>query len=288
MNIKIFGFEGPISHLSAVKHEFERHGHILVDSGPVDLIFHMTGFFDKAIEYYQKESPKAFKIFNLLDANPFDPNWPAERVRNELLQADVMTTISHTARDQIAKRTGLIDFHIIGHPILPTIKNLNFLKGIEFAWVGRITGTKRFHLVLQTLETLGVDPNTLAVVGPEKPPCGVYIGTLDPETLNEFYNSSRFVFLTSISEGLGLSAIEACCSGGFPIVCKDNPVVYELGLTAFAADPNPKALAAKVNEIFTNMSEYQELSNTLGKKFSKQFSVETFVENVLSLYNMRK
>lgn len=284
MKVKIFGFESSISVLKNIQEEFRNLQHEAVDYGSVDLIFHTTGFFEEAIKYH-KQSPQAVKIFNLLDASPLDPHWPVQRAVAGLHEAHIRTTISETAKKHIANRTGIEDLIVIGYPVLPTITNLNYTKTIEFLWVGRVSGTKRFSLALETLRVLGVDANLMAVVGPERPPCGTYIGVLNQEDLNELYNSCRFCFLTSASEGLGLSAIESIISGGFPVLCSDNEVVGELGLQEFATEPIPHRLAQKVNEIYCNQDKYKAIAAPLAERFIQQFSVKTFVANVLTLYN---
>ena len=262
--------------------EFVFQGHEIVEENP-DIIYDNNGFFENAIEY-SKKYPKAKKIFNLLDIPPHNPTWPFKQAKEQLLQADVITTISETVRAQIKDLLEL-ESRVIYHPIRPSIKWLKYLKTIDFTFVGRCNDpNKRFNLIKPTLELLGYNTDFLVVSGTEPPPIGTYAGIMLDEDLNELYNSTKYVFLLSKYEGIGLPAMEGIICGAMPLLCNDNKAAYEFGLERFAVNPNPTEIAKKIVDIQNNPEPYLKKIEELRPKFVEMFSVSSVVKNITSLF----
>ncbi len=279
MKFKIIGsHDHAMSGVPQIIEALKKLGHEIVDSD-ADVLYHPTGFFEDLFEAVPA-NPRALKVGCLLDANPLNPDWPEEKVALQLSNLDIALTISETARQQILKRTGQ-DTKVVYYPIKPIVSK-NYMRGVDFLTVGRIySENKRFNLVDAFLKAVSFNRDLLIVAGPEKPPFGYYTGLLPTETLNELYNSAKYLLFFSSHEGLGLSAIEAIVAGCTPILCSDNECVKELGLEDFSADPNPISLASKLKEMEENRSVFLEKINILRGKFLAQFSAEAVAKNIL-------
>lgn len=285
MRIKLFGDKSPLSCHKQIKSEFVRLGHEFVDSGDCDLIYDYCGFFDDAILYKEIDAPYAKLLCCLLDANPTNPHWPEQKVRQQLLKADAALTISHTSQGQIYKRTG-VKCNVIYYPA-KNIYPLNIEKTIKFGWVGRMSGQKRVNLVWPVLQELGVQPNNFAVVGPEYLNNGIcqQFGLVNEVGLNEFYNSCNYIFNFSSWEGIGLSCIESILAGTLLVCTNDNECVHEFGLLDFAADPDPIKIANKIKDMDKNPDFYYDKIKELQPKFREMFSVESYCKRVINVYN---
>lgn len=284
MKIKVDGYRGACSQTKNIEKAFNLLGHAIVHDDPVDLLVNLNGLFNESENFYHSSDSKPVRLYNLLDVNNTSIGFYDECI-NHLNSAEIVTTISYKTKKDIQEKLGIDrQIEVIGFPMRPGISNLNYVKSLDFIWVGRIGG-KRFDLAGETLRALGLNPNTLVVAGPERPPFGLYTGILSDSDLNELYNSARFVFLTSYNEGLGLSCIEGSMTQTWPILCNDNKVIEELGLEEFAADPHPVALAQKINKIVTNPDYYNKILEKQSKEFEKKFTVQAVAERILNLYN---
>jgi glycosyltransferase involved in cell wall biosynthesis len=285
MRIKLFGDKSPLSCYKQVYNEFVRLGHEMVEEGDCDLIYHTCGFFDDAILYKEIDAPYAKLLCCLLDANPTNPHWPEQRVREQLLKADAALTISNTSRNQILKRTG-VDCRVIYYPS-KNIYPLYLDKTIKFGWVGRMSGQKRVDLVWPVLQQLGIAPYNFAVAGPEYFNSGIcqQFGLLTEENLNRFYNSCEYIFNFSSWEGIGLSCIESILAGTFLVCTKDNECIKEFDLEAFAAEPSADSIANKIDEIECHREFYLGEIKRLQPIFKEMFSVEGYCKRVIEVYN---
>ncbi len=284
MNISVQGYDGPISKIGKVKEEFCRLGHNITDKD-VQLIVGYTGFFDRELEI-AAENPNAIKIFNLLDVNKHDiQNWPKEKARQQLLQADIPTTISYVSQREIYLQTK-VKCDVIYFPALE-FDDSKWLPSIEFAFVGR-HHNKRLHLAFEALQYLGLNPKSLVVIGPEPISSCVYGGVLPEEELKQFYKSTKFLLFPSKHEGIGLGPIEqVLSSSGFPILTNDNPANHEFDLTSFTADPDGKSIAKKINEINENQDYFRGILDELRPKYKEMFSVKNFCQRILNLYDKK-
>lgn len=284
MKIATFGYRGALSPYPSLEEEFKKLGHEIIYENP-DLIFDLTGFYDDALEL-AKKYPKAKKIFNTLNADIKNPHWPETKTREQLLQADLVTSVSESTAKDVTARTGIEIKEIIYWPMknVYPIKEIT-IRGIDFLYVGRLySAEKRFGLIPEAIKLLKYDPNLLVVAGSERPPIGYYAGLINEETLNQLYNSSRYVFCPCWHEG-SMSMLEAVVGGAFPIICNDNNWVQEFGLEDFAVDPMPKALAAKVIDIQQHQKEYRQIIDDLRPIIIEKFGLTNFAKRIIDLYN---
>jgi len=225
-------------------------------------------------------SQKGFKIFNVLDIPPHIPDFPIEKLKEQLAEADIVTCISPPVKEQL-KKIG-VDSHVIWNPIKDVAFDSGIKRDINCLYVGRYEDpNKRFNL-LNNIEKYAIGSQA-----GHFPNC-TYIGNVSDVVLNQFYNSSKIVALPSKFEGLGLTALEAMACGAIPLVCSDNPN-SNLCPDFCVAEPNEKSINDTYNRLLNHFTHYQsvilsEWTQWVQYKFSK-FSVAS---NILDLYNKYK
>jgi glycosyltransferase involved in cell wall biosynthesis len=282
LKIATFGYRGPLSLYPALDHEFVRLGHKIVTNEEPNFMFDCCGTYENILEH-SKKYPKAKKIFNTLSADVRNPNWPFVKMREQLLQADLVTSVSQCTANDIKERTGVECKEITYWPI-KDVKHLNYHKTLDFLFVGRLYNwEKRFSLIPEVLKLINYDVKHLMVVGSERPPVGRYIGLVSEDDLNEIYNSTRYVFCPVWREG-AMSMLEACVAGAFPIVCNDNSWVSEFGLDDFASNPIPLDLAKKIMEIEANKTKYTKILDELRPQIIEKFGLTNFANRLIRLY----
>jgi hypothetical protein len=235
-----------------------------------------TEFKNSAIEQ------EGFKIFNVLDIPPHIPDFPLEKLRNQLTKADIITTISEVVKKQLKD---ILD--IESDVILNPIKDV-FLFNYEYShrdirclYVGRGLDSNKRPFLLEEIYS------DIISIGP----CGgigKYIGLVDDSILNNLYNRSLIVALPSKFEGLGLTALEAMVCGSIPLVCSDNPNSI-LCPDFCICEPNTKDIALKYKDLLLNFKKYQqkileEYSFIIQKKYSKY----SIAENIINSFKKRK
>lgn len=286
IRIKTFGYKDRISPLKALEKSFEGLGCQIVDEDP-DLIFDLTGWFTDTIEY-SKKYPKAIKIFNLLNVDINNPNWGDGRdVRSQLLEADIVTTVSESTKRDIKERTG-VDCEVIYFPIKKIVKK-RILRNIEFLYVGRLfSAEKRFENVVQTMNLLGYPGERLIIAGPEDPNVhpliGRYVGLKNDKELNALYNQSRFLLCPCEHEG-SLCVFEAIFGDCIPILSVDNNWSKEFSLEPLSCDPDPISVINKTREIESNYDYYLDLINKLKPGIIEKFSAQNVAKRIIKLYN---
>lgn len=290
MKIKTFGYRKGVSPLDSLDRAFESLGHQIItdEKGECDVIFDLTGFPDEAIEY-SKTHPQAIKIFNLLNADINNPNWGDGRnLKEQLLQADIVTTPSESTRKDILNRVG-INSTVIYFPIKKIWKT-NILKNIDFLYVGRIfNNEKRFDLVVKTVFELGHPTGRLLVVGPENPNLnsivGYYSGCVDDDKLNIVYNQSNILLCPCKHEG-SLAMLEAVLADCIPIVSTDNEWVYEFNMLELSCNPDVESMIAKINDVAQNYQKYLRKLDELKPLIRARFEIEHVAQRILNLYQM--
>lgn len=289
MKVWIDGYRGPFNATERIEKEFLKLGHVLTEDSP-DLIYHVNGLFEKAEDIYQKNSHNSpIRLYNLLDLNNSDPNFYNSNVPY-ILNCEIFSVISNVVKQQAKRKLKLKrDIKILPYPIRPISPKLNYQRGIPFLYVGRVySENKRFGLIQETLDLMGFDKDNLVVAGTEKPPFGLWVDKPDDLLLSELYNSAEFTFLPSSIEGQGCTVIEAAIAGSFPILCCDNPMAHELGLTEFSTLPDSRYLALKINDIKNNSDYYNELLDSRRPFFLENFTLENVVRHVMRFYNEYK
>ncbi len=285
LKVKVFGYRGKFNSTVRVEQELVRQGCELVNENP-DLLIELCGLFSDAQTFYKTCSNKPIRLYNLLDVMNRTPNF-YDQAKLDYEEAEITTTISNVVKKDIQKKFQTNkDIHVIGFPIRDIQYSNYGCKGVPFCYVGRISDpNKRVGLIKPTLERLNFNHEMMVFVGSEKPPFGMWAENLSDPELSEMYNCADFVFLPSQKEGLGLTAMETIIGGGHPLLCDDNPLVKELGLSAFSAAPHPVALGMLVNKIQKDYPKYRKIIDELRPKFQKQFSIEKVVKSMLELYN---
>jgi len=224
-----------------------------------------------------------------LDLPDFLPDFPEilERYKKVIDKADIVTSISEFVSGQIKKYYN-IDSPVIYQPSKNvkvsevTLQESN--NKLKFLYVGRASSpNKRFDLVIDLMEKY-YSEEQLLVVGTENVGYGKYAGVLDDKWLNIFYNSCDFVLLPSDMEGLGLTSIESILAKKPVILNKESGAAQEF-LPEFCADANADSMQEKILDIQNNKSSYDQIIENYNKKYSKQFSSEQVVNNIIKIYN---
>ena len=107
--------------------------------------------------------------------------------------------------------------------------------------------------------------------------------TISNEKLNELYNSTKYVFLPSKYEGIGLPMIEAMICGSLPITCLDNETAKEFLPSDFMCEPNADSIVMHIEKLEKNYKIKQELAFKLSEKYKEQFNKTRIAKNILSI-----
>ena len=282
MKISVFGLK-PFSQL--IKEGFQKLGHE-ISSENLDLIYSNDprGYEESLI--LKKKNPKEIIVFNVLDIPWHMPNIENQTkllIKHFLSKADFITVISFKVQSDLAKFTN-IKTKVIYNPIKDVNHENNITKDNSFLFVGRANDpVKRIKLVYDSLLKIDNGLNNLNICGEHDPGFGNYLGYVTDKRLNELYNSSKYVFLTSIAEGIGLPMIEAMVCGAIPILCSDNKTSKEFSPDDFICEPDVSSIVQKINYINKNYSEKRELALKLGKKYKEKLDKVSIAKNILKV-----
>jgi glycosyltransferase involved in cell wall biosynthesis len=289
MRIKVFGWEHPVlSQVARIREGFISLGHELVDNNP-DLLYSNNDRFCDVIDFYQKQENEPFLILNILDLQTDNPAYPLEEIKFHLSLANQITCISETTKKQIKKHLGFDNVKVIYNPAKPTysLGEAN-QKTFPFLYVGRANSrNKRFHLIKETLELACWPYNYLRVCGTENPIYCQYEGIVDDNTLNNLYNAAGIVLLTSVTEGIGLSAIESLQTFTPVIGCSDCEAMVEFLPECMICAPNPLQIRNKIFEIKENYDYYRQVAFEKGIIYKEQFSAESVCKRIIDLFENR-
>ena len=288
IKIAIYGWDGFTCQIPRIKEGMQALGHILSQDSP-DLIYCNDPIeFQKAIDL-KKKYPKAFLILNILDI-PWhftNINKIIEMWKNFLIQADAVTTISLKVKKDLSQ---LLDkkIYVIYNPIKDVYYDENVKKNNMFLYVGRANDPiKRIGLVRESLTKIPDGLKSIKICGSENPGFGNYLGVVSDQELNKLYNSSKYVYLPSKAEGIGLTMIEAMICGAVPITCSDNLTAKEFSPKNFICEPKPQCIADKINEINKEYKINRNLSLKYGKKYKVQFDKKNIAENIINIFNSK-
>ena len=284
IKVAIYGWDGFTCQIPRIKEGMQTLGHILSQDSP-DLIYCNDPIeFQKAIDL-KKKNPKAFLILNILDI-PWhftNINKIIEIWKNFLIQADAVTTISLKVKKDLSQ---LLDkkIYVIYNPIKDVYYDENVKKNNMFLYVGRANDPiKRIGLVRESLTKIPDGLKSIKICGSENPGFGNYLGVVSDQELNKLYNSSKYVFLPSKAEGIGLPMIEAMICGSLPITCSDNETAKEFLPPDFICKPNPLAIVNKIEELNKEYRTKRELAFEFGKKYRDKFNKVSIAKNILSV-----
>ena len=129
--------------------------------------------------------------------------------------------------------------------------------------------------------------NEIIICGSENPGFGNYLNVVPDAKLNKLYNSSKYLFLPSKAEGLGLTMIEAMICGSLPIACSDNKTAKEFLPEDFICEPNPQSMFDKIEELNKEYETKRNLVLKYGKKYKIQFDKKSIAKNILNIFYSR-
>jgi len=288
IKVAIYGWDGFTCQIPRIKEGMQTLGHILSQDSP-DLIYCNDPIeFQKAIDL-KKKNPKAFLILNILDI-PWhftNINKIIEIWKNFLIQADAVTTISLKVKKDLSQ---LLDkkIYVIYNPIKDVYYDENVKKNNMFLYVGRANDPiKRIGLVRESLTKIPDGLKSIKICGSENPGFGNYLGVVSDQELNKLYNSSKYVYLPSKAEGIGLTMIEAMICGAVPITCSDNLTAKEFSPKNFICEPKAQSIADKINELNKEYTINRNLALEYGKKYKVQFDKKNIAENIINIFNSK-
>ena len=146
--------------------------------------------------------------------------------------------------------------HVIYNPVKDVFYDSSIQKNNMFLYVGRAKDPiKRINIVHDSLLKIENGIRDIKICGSENQGFGNYLGVVSDEELNRLYNSTKYVYLPSKAEGIGLSMIEGMICGCIPITCSDNETAKEFSPADFICDPDPQAIVKKINSLDKDYAE---------------------------------
>ena len=286
MKIAVFGIL-PFSDL--IKEGFKKLGHEISNVNP-DIVFSNdpTGYQDAI--FLKDRYPSSYLILNVLDIPWHFPNIEKQfqvLIKRFFNKTNSITTISYKVKKDLKKffekRIG-DEIKVIYNPTKEVYFDEKIQKDNLFLYVGRANDpVKRFNLVRDTLQKIKDGTKNLKVCGTENPGFGNYLGYVSDKELNKIYNSTKYVFLTSRAEGIGLPMIEAMICGSIPIACSDNETAKEFLPTDFICDPNAESIVNHIEKLNKAYEIKRKLAIKLGKKYKEQFNKSNVAMNILNV-----
>ena len=289
IKVSIFGADGQTCQIPRIKEGMQSLGHILSEESP-DLIYSNdpTGY-NKAI-LLKKKFPNSYLIFNFLDVPWHMPNVKKQTeslVKYFLLKADAVTVISFKVKKDLDKFLNK-KIEVIYNPIKDVFHDKDIKKDNTFLYVGRANDpVKRINLVKESLLKIKDGIKKIKICGSENPGFGNYVGVVSDQELNRLYNSSKYLYLPSKAEGIGLTMIEAMICGTLPIACSDNLTAKEFLPQDFICEPNAQSIVSKIEELDKDYDEKKKLALGYGKKYKIQFNKINITNNILNIFNSR-
>lgn len=258
-----------------------------------DLIYVNNAWYDEVIEA-KKQGLKGKFIFNVLDLAPHLPDFPLDRLKEQLAHADGICTISQFVHDDLLKRTGY-ESSVIYQPIKDIDYNRTPKILYKFLFVGRVQDpNKRATLGAQAVGALGGGANDVLTVGGDAPPYGgKYAGIVSDTILNDIYNASDYLMACSKSEGLFLPPQEAIAADCIPVICNDLNVREEFFPTNLfpeyaAIDPNPQSIAAFIAALEKDQDKKREFITRLRNHYRSNWEAHLsglgVAKKIISVY----
>jgi len=283
MKFQIFGWRNTqLDQVSRIEEGLINNGQELDNNNP-DIIYSNNDMYDDILNFASQQISKPLIILNVLDLQVNNPKYDLEKVKNQLTQANIITCISNTVKDQIYDTLNL-KAHVIYNPVKDIRYDNNIQKTIPFLYVGRANDyRKRFSLIKDAFINFPEIQNTLVTCGSENPFFGKHIGIVNDQDLNYLYNTSKFLLFPSSFEGLGLPMIEAMIAGCVPITCSDNKTAIEFCPSEFICDPSPQSYFNKLLELNDNYSKFQQIAIEYGIKYYSLMNKNQIAQNIINL-----
>ena len=283
MKVAVFGML-PFSQL--IKEGFKELEHKISLEDPELIYANDPRGFSEAM-LLKKKYPNAYLILNMLDI-PWHLSTTIKQqtmflVNNFLSKADAITVISFKVKKDLSQFVDK-NIHVIYNPTKDVYYEKDIKKSNMFLYVGRANDpVKRIKLVHDSLLKIENGIKNIKICGSENPGFGNYLGIVSDQELNKLYNSTKYLFLPSKAEGIGLSMIEAMICGSIPITCSDNKTAKEFSPADFICDPNVQSIVNKIDELNKEYEIKRKLALEFGKKYKDQFNKVTIAKNILNL-----
>lgn len=289
IKVTILGSDGYTCQIPRIKEGIKALGHILSQETP-DLIYsNDPRGYDEALSL-KKKYPNAYLILNFLDVPWHMPGVQKQTEflsKHYFLKANALTTISFKVKNDLSQFYNK-KIHVIYNPIKDVYFDEKIKKNNIFFYVGRVFDpVKRFSLVRESLSKIKDGEKNIKICGLKDPKFGNYLGIIKDQQLNELYNSSKYVLLPSMAEGLGLPMIEGMICGAIPITCSDNLTAKEFSPPDFICEPNAQSIVNKIEELEKDYKEKRRIALKLGKKYKIQFDKKNIVKNIINIFNSR-
>ena len=288
IKVTVFGWDGFTCQIPRIKEAMLDLGHNLSEDSPEIIYCNDPIDFQKAIDL-KKKHPKAFLILNILDIPWHFPNINklVEVWKSLLIQADAITTISEKVKKDLSQLLNK-EIYVIYNPVKDVYYDKKIKKNNMFLYVGRANDPiKRIGLVHESLGKIKDGLKNIKICGSENPGFGNYLGVVPDKKLNELYNASKYVYLPSKAEGIGLTMIEAMICGAIPITCSDNLTAKEFAPKDFICEPNVQSIVDKIMELNKEYEVKRNLALEFGKKYKIQFNKNKIAENILNIFKSK-
>jgi len=268
-------------------------GHQLTDDmEKADLVYCNNAWYDTVIEAKQKGKIKGKVILNILDAAKHITSFPMKKLKEQVVFADAITTISQTVADDLLIR-GNIESHVIYNPIKPVSYTGIVKYNYKYMFAGRVCDPeKRSILAINALSLLDADPADSITVGSESHGYGHYVGPVADEVINDLYNSVKFVLVPTRNAFLGLPIFEAISGGSVPVITNDIDIRQEFfgPIEEYAkVDPTPESIASFIAYFSRNHEAYYNFKMKLQKHFKENFEEKLspvgVAKRIIDVYN---
>ena len=211
------------SQIERIEEGFLQLGHeITTDITSAGLVYANNAWYDEIIEAKKAGKIKGKIVFTVLDLAPHVPDFPVQKLKEQLVYADHICTISKFVQQDLKNRAGF-DSTVIYQPIKKVYRTGIKKHNFKAMLVGRVNDpAKKAVESVQALIAAGLNGGDVITVGREQPFYGgAWANSVNDEVLNEIYNSVDFVMCMSTSEGMGLPALEAMSVGAVPVLPRD-------------------------------------------------------------------
>ena len=286
LRIKSIGwYKPPLSQIDRINEGFLQNNCELIEDGKVDFIYnHDFSQIEKAYQYKLKYSKSKYlqKVLDLSLHSKPDLNG----LKQKLLRADLILTNSQTIQNQVKEYLDL-DSVVVYDAIKDVSYNPEIKKEIDFIIIGRnLDPNKRGYLFEQLIELPENKNRIFYSIGPESLPTikNNYLGIINDETLNQIYNSSKFVCCFGLEEGLNLPLVESLICGSIPIVCKDMTTYKEICPLGFGCESNVESINNLIKELEEDYILYQKIALDYGQKYKIFFDKKTAAKRIIDAF----
>lgn len=205
-----------------------------------------------------------------------------------LSNADKVLVLSKSLYDLVRAKAGNTNIYIISQGIDTNLfKPINIKKEYDLLFVGRLSREKNLDILLKIFKELRKDFSNLKLCiigdGPEKDRLiksatngVIFLGYVEQSKLQLYYNKSKIIILTSISEGLPTVLMEAMACG-IPAVATNVGGVCEIVVdnkTGYVANLNSYSiLKNKIRYLLENENVRKKMSILSIKYVQKKHSI---------------